>query len=337
MRTPPRATNRIRGHLPCCHAVTASCGRDRGSKEMFGEACGVFCGVWKVFGVLVSMAPKKMQSRLGKNKALKKKVTIELKKDIIEKHDRGIRVTDLASEYKMAKLTISTILKNKDAIREADVAKGVTILTRKRTQVLEEVEKLLLVWLNEKQLAGDSVSEAIICEKARKLHSDLLQKNPSTSAASEEFKASRGWFEKFRRRSGIHSVDHKEELTTEELAELQSEQQKALGQEHSTEEEEDREEVSSEVIQSIMAKWNECQDFLEKHHPNRTVTTRALNMMDDNVFSHFRRVMQRRKKQLTLDRFFPRTEPAAKRQRREETPEGDLPDVPLEGDSPSKQ
>ncbi|KAM6435888.1 tigger transposable element-derived protein 1-like [Liasis olivaceus] len=131
--------------------------------------------------------------------------------------------------------------------------------------------------------------------------------------------------------------DHEEELTMEELAELQSEQQKALGQEHSTEEEEDGEEVSSEVIQSIMAKWNECQDFLEKHHPNRTVTTRVLNMMNDNVFSHFRRVMQRRKKQLTLDRFFPRTEPAAKRQRREETPEGDLPDVPLEGDSPSKQ
>jgi len=29
------------------------------------------------------------------------------------------------------------------------------------------VEKFLMVWINEKQLAGDSVSEAIICEKAR--------------------------------------------------------------------------------------------------------------------------------------------------------------------------
>ncbi|XP_013367911.1 PREDICTED: zinc finger and SCAN domain-containing protein 29 isoform X2 [Chinchilla lanigera] len=147
---------------------------------------------------------KKVQSKSGKK--VLKKITIELKKEIVEKHERGVRVTDLASEYKMAKSTISTILKNRDAIKGADVAKGVTTLTKQRTQVLEEVEKLLLVWLNEKQLAGDRVSEAMICEKARKLHSDLLQENPSTSTTNNEFKASRGWFDKFRKRSGIHSM-----------------------------------------------------------------------------------------------------------------------------------
>ncbi|KAM6451670.1 uncharacterized protein PHA67_018236 [Liasis olivaceus] len=295
---------------------------------------------------------KKVQSKNGKKKVLKK-ITIESKKEIVEKHECGIRVTDLASEYKMAKSTISNILKNKDAIEGADVAKGGTMLTKQRTQVLEEVEKLLLVWLNEKQLAGDSVSEAMICEKARKSHSDLLQKNPSTSATSEEFKASSGWFDKFCKRSGIHSEivsmcknmgldvdgadieelveDHEEELTTEELAELQSEQQKMLVEEHSTEEEEDTEEVSSDVIKSIMEKWNECQDFFEKHHPNITVMNRVLNLMNDNVVSYFWRVMQRRKKQVTLDRFFAKTEPAAKRQRREETPEGDLPNVLKQG------
>ncbi|XP_013014048.1 zinc finger and SCAN domain-containing protein 29 isoform X3 [Cavia porcellus] len=147
---------------------------------------------------------KNVQSKNGKK--VLKKITIELKKKIVEKHEHGIRVTDLALEYKMAKSTISTILKNKDAIKGADVAKGVTTLTKQRTQVLEEVEKLLLVWLSEKQLTGDRVSEAMICEKARKLYSDLLQENPSASATSNEFKASRGWFDKFRKRSGIHSV-----------------------------------------------------------------------------------------------------------------------------------
>lgn len=147
---------------------------------------------------------KKVHSKNGKK--VLKKITIELKKEIVKKHECGTRVTDLALEYKMAKSTISTILKNKDAIKGADVAKGVTVLTKQRTQALEDVEKLLLVWLNEKQLAGDRVSEAMICEKARKLHSDLLQENPSTSATSNEFKASRGWFDKFRKRSGIHSV-----------------------------------------------------------------------------------------------------------------------------------
>ncbi|KAF7247913.1 Zona pellucida-binding protein 1 [Varanus komodoensis] len=48
----------------------------------------------------------------------------------------------------------------------------------------------------------------------------------------------------------------------------ESQQQKAVAEVDSIEEEEDREEVSSYVIQSIMKKWNECQDFFEKHHPN---------------------------------------------------------------------
>jgi hypothetical protein len=37
------------------------------------------------------------------------------------------------------------------------------------------VEKLLLIWINEKMLAGDSVSEGIVCEKARRLHEDLVE------------------------------------------------------------------------------------------------------------------------------------------------------------------
>lgn len=129
-------------------------------------------------------AKEKVQSKNGK-KALKKIIT-ELKKEIIEKHDCGIRVTDLALEYKITKFTISTILKNKDVFKGADVAKGITMLTKQRVQVLEEVGKLVFVWLNGKQLVGDSIHEAMICEKARKLNSDLLkkQKNLSTRTTS---------------------------------------------------------------------------------------------------------------------------------------------------------
>ena len=83
---------------------------------------------------------------------------------------------DIANEYSMAKSTISTIIKNKELLKSVDVAKGVTKLQKQRPQILEKVENLLLIWINEKQLAGDSVSAAIICEKAKLLHSDLLSK-----------------------------------------------------------------------------------------------------------------------------------------------------------------
>jgi len=69
---------------------------------------------------------------------------------------------------------------------------------------VEEVEKLLMVWINEKQLADDNVSGAIICEKAALLYSDITRDTPGSSA--EKFKASKGWFENFKKRKGVHSV-----------------------------------------------------------------------------------------------------------------------------------
>jgi len=46
-----------------------------------------------------------------------------------------------------------------------------------RCQKVKEVEKLLLIWVNDNMLAGNSVPEDMICEKARRLHDDLVKKN----------------------------------------------------------------------------------------------------------------------------------------------------------------
>jgi len=119
--------------------------------------------------------------------------TVEVKKELITKWENGTGVSDLDVQYGMAKLTISTILKNREAITAADVAKGVKSLTSKK-----------MVSINEKHLAGDSVPEAIICEKARLLYSDITQDTPGS--IPEEFKASKGWFNNFKKRKGIHSV-----------------------------------------------------------------------------------------------------------------------------------
>ena len=50
----------------------------------------------------------------------------------------------------------------------------------------------------------------MICEKASAIFTDLVAADPgegtSTQHPQQEFKASHGWFEKFKRRTGIHSV-----------------------------------------------------------------------------------------------------------------------------------
>lgn len=49
-----------------------------------------------------------MQSKNGKNKVLKK-ITTDVKEEVVEKHECGICAIDLTSEYKMVKLTILTV------------------------------------------------------------------------------------------------------------------------------------------------------------------------------------------------------------------------------------
>ncbi|KAF2366050.1 Homeobox domain-like [Trinorchestia longiramus] len=89
-----------------------------------------------------------------KRKAVR--TTIELKKELVAEFEKGTRISALATQYGTAKSTILSILKNKDVIKKANVAKGVTVLAVNRSPIIEKVEKLLLVWINEEQLAKES-------------------------------------------------------------------------------------------------------------------------------------------------------------------------------------
>ncbi|UYV70785.1 ISCA2 [Cordylochernes scorpioides] len=113
-----------------------------------------------------------------KSSAKKKMMSIELKREIIEKHEQGVRVVDLSRQYGRSTSMICSVLKRKESIKK-------------------------------KQLQGDTLMQTIICEKARAIYGDLLKQTPQTSideASEESFKASWGWFENFKKRSGIHSV-----------------------------------------------------------------------------------------------------------------------------------
>ncbi|GBM79260.1 hypothetical protein AVEN_238875-1 [Araneus ventricosus] len=101
------------------------------------------------------------------------------------------------------------MLKQKESIKGITPAKGVTIISKLRSSLHEKKEELLMVWVTEKQLKGDTLTQGIICEKARAIYGDLLNQTPRTStdeASEDSFKASRGWFDNFRKRTGIHSV-----------------------------------------------------------------------------------------------------------------------------------
>ncbi|GFT59872.1 HTH CENPB-type domain-containing protein [Nephila pilipes] len=155
----------------------------------------------------------KVKDKTGEKKKSKKIISMEAKHEIIAKHERGVRIIDLANEYGRNPSTISTIIKQKEAIKKLQPSKCVTIISKLRTNIHDEMEQLLLLWIKEKQLAGDSVSEAIICENAGAIFQDLKRDVTET----EGFKASRGWFDNFKKRSGIHSVIRHGEASTGDI------------------------------------------------------------------------------------------------------------------------
>jgi hypothetical protein len=92
----------------------------------------------------ILVAPKKV-TNVEKPKRKIIMTTVELKKELITKWEKGTRVSDLAVQYGMAKSTISTILKNREAIKAADAAKGVKSLTSKRLPAVEEVNVCMIL------------------------------------------------------------------------------------------------------------------------------------------------------------------------------------------------
>ena len=77
------------------------------------------------------MAPKKV-TNVEKPKRKIIMTTVELKKELVTKWEKVICVSELADQYGVAKSIISTILKNREAIKAADVVKGVKSPTSKR-------------------------------------------------------------------------------------------------------------------------------------------------------------------------------------------------------------
>ncbi|XP_068208499.1 tigger transposable element-derived protein 1-like [Palaemon carinicauda] len=140
-------------------------------------------------------------------------LSLELKQEIIDKHKRGVSVSDLAKQYGRNMSIILTIIKQKAAIKTVKPSKGITIISKCSSPNLEEMECLLLIWIKDKEIVGDTITETIICEKASTIYCDLKAEGfggdageSSTAPTMEEFKASRGWFQKLKRRTGIHSV-----------------------------------------------------------------------------------------------------------------------------------
>ena len=92
-----------------------------------------FCAFTKVYFItflFINMDWKKVSVKVS---AQKKMMSIELKCEIIEKHEQGLLVTDLTRQYKRSAPTICTVLKQKELIKGVTQAKSIKRITKLQT------------------------------------------------------------------------------------------------------------------------------------------------------------------------------------------------------------
>jgi len=76
---------------------------------------------------------------MSRQNSVRKLINLDIKKEIISKRESGKSVGDLSDECGMAKSTISTILKNTEEIKSAQVAKGTSRLRSSRCNIMEQM------------------------------------------------------------------------------------------------------------------------------------------------------------------------------------------------------
>ena len=137
---------------------------------------------------------------------------------------------------------------------------------------------------------------------------------------------------------------HRSKLTTKELQDLHGEQQETL-EEISSEEEDSKRNISTAEIKELCYHWEMTQRLAEKWHPNTAVISRSINLFNDNVIDHFKKILKNRQRQTTLDKFIKQKSQdssSIKKQKKEKTGEGEktselmLSDVSMDSDSFSK-
>ncbi|XP_068201725.1 tigger transposable element-derived protein 1-like [Palaemon carinicauda] len=156
-------------------------------------------------------------------------MTMETKLDIIKKYEEGTRNVALTMAYSRNQSTIGTIIKNKEAIKASKSSKGTTVLASGRTPIKDEMERLLLLLIKEKEIDGDALTQSVISHKASAIFADLLEAQRDSRDEGMLQQATphlpptpssrllMGGLIAFRRRTGVHSVIRHGEVTSSDM------------------------------------------------------------------------------------------------------------------------
>nr|XP_020830675.1 tigger transposable element-derived protein 1-like isoform X2 [Phascolarctos cinereus] len=143
----------------------------------------------------------------SEKKAQRKSISLGKKVEIIKRVEAGEMKSEVARSFGLAQSTLKSILNQADRVK-ASVHNSSNLtaakVTRIRSSVMEKMENMLSIWVDNMMQHHMPLSQALIMQKALSLFDHL--KAQAGEESSKTFVASRGWFEKFKKRNKINSI-----------------------------------------------------------------------------------------------------------------------------------
>lgn len=137
-------------------------------------------------------------------KKSRKVLDLGTKLKIINLLENGEKIAAVARKYNINESTVRTIRDNKDKIRKSasNLGQHAHLSKVSRNRNVAKMEEMLMIWIQDLIHKTVPLDTRTIRFQANEFYEYLEEKDPT----KESFVGSKGWFEKFKLRYGLHNM-----------------------------------------------------------------------------------------------------------------------------------
>ncbi|CDW60391.1 CENP-B N and HTH Tnp Tc5 domain containing protei n [Trichuris trichiura] len=138
----------------------------------------------------------------------RKALTVGEKFEILKRYERNETTRDIVKATGIKESTLRTIRSNAEKIKQTCVSgtsSSIAVSIRTRPKILEEMEKLLSIWIETQTMKRIGTTFFTVRQKAVTIYEDL-KKQSTNPTEIPPFTASSGWFCRFKNQYSFHNV-----------------------------------------------------------------------------------------------------------------------------------